>query len=182
MADDVPPGSDGPLAEYVSLRQEIESRASRQQSLFVLHVTTAGAVFSFALTGGGRSAFLLILPITSYLYCARYVMLHHGTQNIAEYIRDVLSPIVPGGLGWEAWHARRPKRLPLLAWTHPSFITFPGVAALALVWTIPTVFTGWQSSAWPQQAGLLALWLIGLAAAVASHLLVLTTVRRWLRQ
>ena len=55
-------GSDGPLAEFTALRQEIERRNVVQHGLFALQLTSAGAIFSFALSGSGRSGFLLNCP------------------------------------------------------------------------------------------------------------------------
>jgi hypothetical protein len=42
-------GTEGPLAEFAALRQEIIQRQATQHSVLALQLTISGAVFSFAL-------------------------------------------------------------------------------------------------------------------------------------
>jgi hypothetical protein len=102
-------GHEGPLAEFVALRQEIERRNVVQHALFVLQLTSAGAIFSFTLSGKAHAGFLLIIPVSAYMLCARYVEQQFGIQRAASYIKNELSDRVPGGLGWEAWQVRHPE-------------------------------------------------------------------------
>jgi hypothetical protein len=130
--------SPGPLAEFTVLRQEIERRSNTQQILFTLQITISGAMFSFALTGQGRSYFLLIIPISTYILTGRYVIQHYGIVYAGEYIREVLATTVAGGLGWERWLINhRRKHLFFLEWVDPRYMTYPGVALLALTWIAP---------------------------------------------
>jgi hypothetical protein len=171
---------EGALAEFAALRQEIDSRASRQYGIFALHITASGAVFSFALSGSGRVAFLLILPISTYLFCARYVMEDNAIRIIGRYLQEELGNRVPGGLRWEQWRQAQPGHLPGFEWAHPSFVAFPGVALAALAWTVPVVFSGWSADALLFELGLLLVWLIGLAATAVSFVLILNGMRGWI--
>jgi hypothetical protein len=94
---------DGPLAEFVALRQEIDRRSTMQHNLFALQLTASAVIFSFALSRHGWSGFLLIIPISTFMLSARYVDQMYDIQNAASYIRDELSEKVPGKLGWEKW-------------------------------------------------------------------------------
>ena len=99
----------GSLAEFKALRQEIERRSKIQYNLFALQLTTAGVIFSFALSGGhsNRSALLLIIPVSSWMLCAEYVDQIYGQRIAGKYIREQLNMrCVPGALGWEEWLCR----------------------------------------------------------------------------
>jgi hypothetical protein len=102
-------GNEGSLAEFAALRQEIDRRNLVRHALFVLQLTSAGAIFSFALSGQTHSSFLLIVPISTYVLCARYVEQQHGIQRVASYIKNELSNRVAGGLGWEARQVKHPE-------------------------------------------------------------------------
>jgi hypothetical protein len=73
-------GHDGPLAEFVALRQEIERRNLVQHGLFVLQLTSAGAILSFALSGTGHSGFLLIQGLGKVMQCP--FSSHDSNKNI----------------------------------------------------------------------------------------------------
>ncbi|WP_326629829.1 hypothetical protein OIE67_38750 [Nonomuraea fuscirosea] len=174
-----PDGHEGPLAEFAALRQEIESRETRRQNLFNLHITASGAVFGFVLAGGRSSLLLLILPITTYLFCARFAMHSYGVFKIGRYIRDDLTHRVPGGLQWEEWQEKQavPLRIPRLV--YPNFIAFPALALAALIWTAPTVFVGWPQALIAARIGALTAWTIGVVATFFCVLLINSTARRW---
>ena len=178
------PGSDGPLAEFTALRQEMERRATAQSNLLTLQLTISGAIFSFALSDPARRAFLLILPISTYMLCGRYAAQHAAIAGIATYIRESLSDRVPGGLHWERWLLRhRRPHLPVISWVEPLSITFPGVAVLSLAWVSPQVLAGNWSADLGTRVGLVGLWLLGIGATVASIRLVWVVRQRfWLRQ
>jgi hypothetical protein len=160
---------DGPVAEFNALRQEIQSRSATQQNIFALQVTTAGALFGFALSGPNRTLLLLILPVSSYLLFARYLIHSTAIAIIGEYIRDTLTERLTDGLGWEQYWQGQPYRLPLARWVHPNLILFSGVSVLALIWTAPAVLYGGLSV---RAVGIAVIWLLG--SAVAGYTLFLT--------
>jgi hypothetical protein len=166
--------ADGQLAEYAALRQEIETRSTAQQNLFSLQLTAAGALFGFALSGPGRAVLVLIVPLSSYLLFARYLVHSTAIAVIGEYLRDHLEPQLVGD-GWERYWRRQPRRLPFARWTHPNLLLFPGVSGLALAWSAPAVLGRWPDSA---AVGLGLSWLAGLAVTVYSGYLVWTSGTR----
>lgn len=171
----------GPLAEFTALRQEIERRSNAQQSLFALQLTLSGAVFSFALTGQGRSYLLLIVPISTYILTGRYVIQHYGIVYAGDYIRDVLATTVAGGLGWERWLIdHRRKHLFFLEWADPHYMTYPGIALLALAWTAPKIVVDDSLSALVK-VGIISLWCLGAVATGACFYMVWYARRGWWR-
>jgi hypothetical protein len=170
-------GTEGPLAEFVALRMEIQERVKAQQQMFSLQITLSGAVFGFAISRPGMIALLLIVPFSSYLLCGRLVAQHFGTVRVAEYITDELSGQVPGGLRWEGWLRRQQRSPHLLGSALPQLLTFVGASVLALAWTIGYVFLRDGVGAAPR-TGLVVLWLFGLAAAGLSTTLVLQLAGR----
>lgn len=162
---------EGALAEFGSLRAEMDSRYKYQQQILALQLTLTSAVFAFGLSKPAPLGILMIVPLSSYLLCGRYVGQRTAMRWIARYINEQLSPRVPGGLGWSRWSAenRRPERL--LDWYLPLLICFPGASLLALGWTARLVFIPSQRSGWAT-AGLIAVWLVGVfATGVSAHLL-----------
>lgn len=159
----------GTLAEFAALRQEIERRNNVQHALFVLQLTSAGAVFSFALSGRSRAAFLLIVPISTYMICARYVDQQLGIQRAATYIRTELSPRVSGGLGWEEWQIshREFVRGSILRRVNALLIMFPVIGLGALAWTFATAF-GLNSVQLnvAERIGIVIIWLLGIVAVI----------------
>ncbi|GAA3841975.1 hypothetical protein [Streptomyces chiangmaiensis] len=173
-------GTEGPLAEFTALRQEIIQRQATQHNVLALQLTISGAVFSFALTGTSRSGFLLIVPVSTYLLCSRFVEDHVGIGQLGRYIREHLSPRIPGGLGWESWVARNPARfgIPGLLWIYAYFVTYPGVAVLALAGAAPTTFAmhhGHRSLG--VAVGLVVVWLLGLTVTALCCLLLWRTAK-----
>jgi hypothetical protein len=169
---------DGPLAEFSALRDEIQERVKAQQHMFSIQLTLASAVFGFSISRPGMVALLLIVPFSSYLLCGRLVAHHFGTLRVATYIREELSERVPGGLRWEQWLESRQKRRPhLLGLTLPLLLTFVGAELLALAWTIGYVFARDDVPVFPR-LGLASLWVLGLAAAGLSTMLVLQMADR----
>jgi hypothetical protein len=136
------------FAEYTVLRQEIADRIGRQHTILTLQLTVAGALYSFALAQSGHLKFLLIVPFTTYMLFFRLAEQYYGIRDASLYIREELSPRVPGGFGWEEWRrgksvrpgsaSGRPIRVVLDG--SPIIISFPVVSAAALVWAIPFTF------------------------------------------
>lgn len=180
-----PEGHEGPLAEFTALRQEIDDFRRAQFQILALQLTITGAVFGFVLSVTNVSALLLVLPISSYLLCGRYVAQHLGTLIDALYIRAELSPRVPGGLGWEAWrHGPAISRLGLprqrRLWlsTIPLLLGFPGTAILTLAWSFAPLFLPLKGLLTAGKAGLAAVWLIGVMATVTSASLLILMGRK----
>lgn len=163
------------LAEYQSLRAEIDSRAKFQQQILGLQLTLTSAIVAFGLSRPGLVGVLLIVPLSSYLLCGRYVGQRTAMRWMTRYIDEELAPRVPGGLGWGAWSQanRRPARL--LDWFLPLLVCFPGASLLALGWTVRlmTVPRPWYAT-----AGLVVIWVVGLFAMGTSLYLLVDVLRR----
>ncbi|MFG3580073.1 hypothetical protein [Micromonospora chersina] len=160
----------GALAEYQSLRAEIDSRAKFQQQIVGLQLTLTSAIVAFGLSRPGLLAVLLIVPLSSYLLCGRYVGQRTAMRWTTRYIDEELAPRVPGGLGWGAWSQanRRPARL--LDWFLPLLICFPGASLLTLGWTAGLMVA---HQAWYTTAGFVIVWVVGLVATgISVYLLV----------
>jgi hypothetical protein len=159
MAEAGLPGQEAALAEFNALRAGIIARQNSQQALLSIQLTAAGALFSLALSGAGRAAVLLILPVITYMLTGRHVAHSYACQSIGIYVRTELSGRVRGGLGWEEWlrlHRSSPRR-----WSpiNPLFFTFPGISVLALLGSAayvvgleasdmaPVLWCGWLASA-----------------------------------
>ncbi|GAB3726757.1 hypothetical protein GCM10027598_46020 [Amycolatopsis oliviviridis] len=158
---------EGPLAEFVALRAEMQLRAETQWKIMSLQITGSGAIFGFAMTSQDRVPLLLIVPLTSYMLGTRHAMHAHAIMGIAKYIRTHLSMRVPGGLNWEDWviEKRRVETIKLFEWGNPNMLIFPGAGALALIVLIAWPFV---SNKWTQQAVLVSVletlaWVLGLA-------------------
>jgi hypothetical protein len=181
MDQPAPAGNEGPLAEFAALRQEIESRESRRQSLLNLHITASGAVFGYALSAPGNVHFLLVLPVSTYLFCARYVTHSGFVYEIGRYIREELSDRVPGGLLWEAWHRDQPRLVRIPRFLYPTIVAFPLVTLVALVAAIPSVFSGWTGPSLYSNLGILLIWGFGVFLLFLTFSLADSTDQRWRR-
>jgi hypothetical protein len=178
---------DGPLAEFVALRQEIDRRSTIQHNLFALQLSASAVIFSFALSQTGRSGFLLIIPVSTFMLTARYVDQMYGIQNVGWYIRHVLAPKIPGGLEWEEWiHGEgdagaTPHRSRAAQFSHTRrraalVVSFPAIALGALVWSAPTVF--WLTHRLPvdERSALIVTWILGLAATISALQMILHAI------
>lgn len=162
------------------MRQEIIQRQATQHNVLALQLTISGAVFSFSLTGASRSGFLLIVPVSTYMLCSRFVEDHVGIGQLGRYIREHLSARVPGGLGWESWVVQNPARfgIPGVLWIYAYFMSYPGVALLALGAAAPATFTtdhGQRSLG--VALGLVGIWLLGLTVTALCCLLLWRTAQ-----
>lgn len=174
--------SQGPLAEFQALRQEIESRRNIQHNFFALQLTAAAVIFSFALSVKGRSEFLLMIPISSFMLCAEYVDQENGMNNSARYIKEELGRRVPGGLNWESW-----LHNPANVSQHELFrrvamiVAFPAIAigALAWYWVVPNVFSsgyhldGGVAVSGGVQAAIIIMMIIGVIASLSNIVIIL---------
>jgi len=169
LSDDESRSQDAALAEFNALRAEIVARQNSQQGLLSIQLTATGALFSLALSGAGRAAVLLVLPLVSYMLAGRHVSHSYACLSIATYIRTRLSGRVTGGLGWEEWlrtHRSSPRSYRAV---NPLFITFPGISSLALLSSVPYLASLSRSVT---AVMLWTAWAAGLLLAVASARLV----------
>jgi hypothetical protein len=148
------------IAEYTSLRTEIDSRAKYQQQILALQLTLTGAIFGFALSRASLTGLILIVPASSYLLCGRYVAQRTAIRWISTYIRDVLDRRVVGGFGWVTWSRANPRPNRNVDWLVPMLLTFPGASLLALGWAFPLTFYQPHVAA-AARIGLIAVWLVG---------------------
>lgn len=131
--------TEGPLAEYSALRQEVTARLSFMHQIMGLQLTITGTVVAISLSAPNRSGLLLVLPWSSYLLCGRYISQEHGVDRILDYNRRHLSHVIPGGIGWEQWIIDNPRGLIKLGWLIPLTVAFPGASAFSLAWTSTAV-------------------------------------------
>jgi hypothetical protein len=177
MAEDRDPtGVSVALAEFEALRAEILQISNSQWSILALQLTAAGVVFSFALSSAGHIGFLLILPVITYAFTGVYVDHHFEIQQVAAYIREVLEPKLGGHLHWETWLRRNPPKLQTRVWLHPLFLTFPAVAAVAIIWVSAYV---WMSLSIPtgKRVLLIIIWFVGIFATLLSFQLIVKLFR-----
>ncbi|GAA0382892.1 hypothetical protein GCM10009541_26870 [Micromonospora gifhornensis] len=165
------PSYDGALAEFSALRTEIDSRSKYQQQILSLQLTLTTALFGLGLAEPVPLGVLLVIPLTSYLLCARYIGQRSAIRWASKYITEQLSPRVPDGLGWSAWVARNRRPDRLIDWYVPMLICFPGASLLALGWTTRLVFVQDHRSGWAT-TGLVIVWLAGLFATAGCGYLV----------
>nr|GID36370.1 hypothetical protein Aca09nite_28760 [Actinoplanes campanulatus] len=169
LIENAVPEKDVVLAEFNALRAEIIARQASAQGLLSIQLTAAGALFSLALSGTGRAAVLLVLPLITYMLAGRAVAHSYACLSIGTYIRTQLSPRVSGGLGWEQWirsHRSSPKQYRGL---DPQLISFPGISILALLGSFPYLASQKLSVT---AVILWTAWLIGAVLAGSSARLV----------
>jgi len=68
-------------------------------ALLSIQLTAAGGVFSLALSGAGRAAVLLILPLITYMLAGRHVAHSYASASVGTYIRVELT----AGMLWLSW-------------------------------------------------------------------------------
>jgi hypothetical protein len=130
------------LAEYQSLRQEIDERRKLESTIFLFQLTSVGVIFAYVLSNPTTSLLLLILPVSSYILFTRYALYSLGTAEIRTYIRTELSPKLGKALEWEAWIKERTPLLKGYFFVHPTALAFPAPSLVAIVWTITETLTG----------------------------------------
>lgn len=174
----------GPLAEYSALRAEIIHLMDQQWKVTAFLITTSGAVFGFAFTSAGRMPLLLIIPFSSNILAARWVLCQRLVERVSLYIRTELDPHVPGGIGYEKWLRKSTVEPPGLrrvlrqAQTSPTVLAFPALALLALgtvAWWFPLSGHLWSD---PALVPGLAAWAIGVVLTLLSLRLIWLAARR----
>ncbi|HEX6686457.1 MAG TPA: hypothetical protein VF062_27040 [Candidatus Limnocylindrales bacterium] len=154
----------GPLAEFTALRAEILQNNQNHNHVLTLQLTITGAILGIVVTGPSLRALALVIPVVSELLYLRFVTDVIETFEAARYIRESLSPRVPGGLGWEEWSLHHARRKPGLGMTS-MLLTFSGASMLGLAWAFDAVFHSAAIGS-GMKAGLIALWVLGVAATV----------------
>jgi hypothetical protein len=167
------------LAEYSALRAEIEGRITLQWNVVALQITSAGAIYSLAVSAVSSLVLLLIIPLSSFMLGSRYILHDFHIKLIEQYIRDSLSPRLSGGLEWEQWKKENFSDVKDRRWfyatgwnvTHPTRLAFEGVAALALIVSAACGMYSWQTvrSHGALAFGIVLLWTLGAAVTCALH-------------
>lgn len=167
------------LAEFSSLRTEMDRRANVQWNVFALQITSAGAIAGVAITSTSNYAILLLIPFSSYMLGGRYILHDFHLKLIQKYIDDFLSPQLGGELGWGIWKARITSRTQPSPWrgvvtwdaVHPTRLAFEGVALLASVGAAAAVIYVWTSKSpgWYTASGFAVVWIVGLALIFLLH-------------
>jgi hypothetical protein len=146
--------SDGPQAEFTALRAEILQSQQMLWNSLALELTATGVIFSFSLSNKSRVPFLLILPVVTYALTNVYASNNNKLILIGSYIKEKLSPRMPGGLGWEEYLDDR-SRSDHAEITGPSgriryYLPFPyiflAIPLAALAWTVPYISSGMHLS------------------------------------
>jgi hypothetical protein len=165
------------LAEYGSLRQEIDTRATRLHQVLTTQLFVAGAVFTVALgtrPEPGNTAVLLVLPFTSFLLLGRFADQQHAVNRISRFLREHLSPRVPGGLQWEKWAHENPRPQLVRFWLGPMVLAFPLTSSLALTFSFVAAESTYRGL--PRWA-LLSVWILGVVLTLLQFQLVLAAIR-----
>jgi hypothetical protein len=167
------------LAEYTALRAEVERRAGIQWNVFALQVTAAGAVAGLTLSAASGFALLLVVPLSSYMFGARYILHDFHIKLIGRYLSESLAARLDGALQWDSWKAaesgdgKRQRLGAVVGWSvmHPTRLAFEGVAILALIAAAGAAIYTWSHR--PAAAGLIVgfvlLWLLGAVVTVLLH-------------
>jgi hypothetical protein len=158
--------TEGPLAEYAVLPQEVTARLGFMHQLMALQLTITGTIVAVSFSASGRLDLLLVLPWTSYLLCGRYISQEYGIDRIGEYHQWHLARIIPGSLGWEKWMVDHPRRFAILGWRIPLIVAFPGAAIFALALSAKQVFEVRQYSV--IAVALIILWSVGVILTILS--------------
>ena len=170
------------LAEYGSLRQEIDARAKRLHQILTTQLFVAGAIFAFALgtaPNAGNPAVLLILPYTSFLLLGRFADQQHAVNRITDFLRDNLSPRMPGRLHWEEWSDKNRRPQVNQFWLGPVLLAFPGASLLAVLGGFEPAYSTYDGL---RDAGLLAIWFGGVLLTVWQVVIVVGAIQAFLRR
>jgi hypothetical protein len=166
------------LAEYASLRTEIERRTTMQWNAFTLQFAATGAITSIALSTVGNLVLLLVIPVSSYLLGNRYILHDFHIKLIRRYLRDEHG--LRNRLGWEPWRLERMKDSPAnggswvsARWNflHPTRMAFEGAAVLALAAMVVLAAVAWvpHSPNWTLLGLGGAGWVVAAGATAALH-------------
>ena len=110
-------------------------------NIIALQLTATGVLFSFALSNHSRTAFLLIVPVVSYVLSGRYLRNDRAFILIGVYIKTDLSVRVPG-LNFEWWYKSFPDPNPSRTLQKLAYgpAVFSGISIVALAWLSPYIF------------------------------------------
>lgn len=125
------------LAEFDSLRSEIESRSHAQQTLSNLALTLSGATVAYALANDAIVV-LLLQPIIASALGMLYANHGHHIRRVGRYIERHLAPALadvtsdPRVMWWEKVAHSGRKRLSRQFWLLPPVLMFVGSSASVL--------------------------------------------------
>ena len=168
------------LAEYSSLRAEIERRTSIQWNVVALQIGSAGTIASLAISAVSNIALLLVIPLTSYMLGSRYILHDYHIKLIHRYIASSLSSRLGNALEWERWKdtesapaVDKDQWLTPTGWNplHPTWLVFGGVATGALIAAAVAAVYYW-STASPRgyyMVGFAVCWALDVVAVSALH-------------
>jgi hypothetical protein len=169
-------GEAAALAEFTALRAEVLQMKQIQWAILAFQLGATGVVVKLALSPH-RTAWLLIVPLLSYVLVAQYLRCSDGLDRISAYIRDDLNPRVSGHLQWEEWKYRRSrshipqtKWIGLANWLRPLSVVFAWVPAAALMRAVPYILAQHSLSAWNRLL-LTSIWLFLLAITMLTFYL-----------
>lgn len=118
------------LAEYASLRHELNQRSTIQQALVALNLTVAGTVTGFVVSGHDLQELFLIVALTSSTLGLLWLDHHLSIHQIARYVRNELWKWEPS---WERHICDQEKsRLWQVVYVSAVTLVFLVVAAAAL--------------------------------------------------
>lgn len=122
------------LAEFAELRNQIEQRGARQQSLIALNLAAIGTVIGFV-AEGASTALLLIVSLVAPMFGLLWLDHHSNIHRAATYVRRELWLWDPS---WERYVVdhQQPRWWAVLYWAAHLLIFF-GAAVAALVIAFP---------------------------------------------
>jgi len=167
------------LAEYSALRAEVERRCTIQWNVVALQITSAGTIAGLAISRVSNLALLLLIPLLSYMFGARYILHDYHIKVISRYFRESLSGRLGGQLQWDGWKKKNftdkadNRWFSTTGWksSHPTRLSFEGVAVLALFAAALAAPHYWSTvpHAWYIVAGFGTCWLVGAVATWLLH-------------
>jgi len=177
--------------------EEINRRSGTQHTLQAGSVSVNTAIVGLVISGRVTVMLLLLLPLVTSAFFGQWLDHDRLIQSIGRYMSQQVEPALREALQflretdfefWESYIRRTPAtnvrpRGRMLAWSIAYLFVFPGVAALALVFTFPAAVLspekyipiGLPSSGialWPR-----IVWVLDLAVIAATLLAAAVSLR-----
>ncbi|MFI7021134.1 hypothetical protein ACIBMZ_00240 [Micromonospora sp. NPDC049900] len=157
---------DAALADAAAIRATIERKANHNQNLISLYLTAVAAVAGVVLSEKADVRLLLLLPMLSAALGLSVAAQYRDGRIAGAYLEEVLRPAIARHtgddslFGWETYYRMR-KHDGHLAQAFALGLIFPGVSALALAFTLPSMRNWTDRAAWAIGAGMLLLLIVG---------------------
>jgi len=134
------------LAEFASLRQEVNQRSITQQALIALNLTVAGTISGLVVAGTCREKLFLAVSFASTTFGLLWLDHHLSIHQIADYIKSELWSWDPS---WEH-HARKKHKPPWwqAIYLFAIMLTFVGISAVALAIAMADTTGGFRALWW----------------------------------